>query len=675
MLMAPRRAAGPFVLALFAVITAAPFASAGEEPGEQVPINPTRLLVKLRAGASQADVAAAHARVGAKLVRDLPQIGWQIVAVPPGRNVAIRDAYAREPAIERADLDRGRKVAYVPNDPYWPNEWHMVDIKADQAWDTVKGDPSVVVAVMDTGLDTTHPDLSPNVWTNPGEIPGNGVDDDGNGYVDDVHGYDFAYDDGDPNDNFGHGTACAGIVAAAQDNSIGMSGVAPQCRIAGVKAATDSGYFYDSANVPAFLYIADMGFKVVSMSFYSDEVTPAEHDAVEYCWKKGVVLVAAAGNDSRVLPYYPGAYDHVICVAATDGADNRAWFSNYGSWVDVAAPGVSLTATTVGGGYTFGFAGTSGATPHVAGLAALLFSANPAATNADVRAALEDTAIPTVDPTLGEYTNYGRIDCKAAVDRVQGLTSGSAPARLLFAAPVGGDPARLGTLTGGNFTAPRIEFVGTGLEAPNVVRVLFHGGALPLQHQSRQLVAVDYPSDGGGAPVPGAGRFDLEVNGSAIGGFDWQGGPGLVYVPSDLGTFNATVSGGFEQIANVDGRCATCDDNGAGQIYLQIPVRKVRPRAPKSITLEFTRAYQHCPGGNETILLYDWSTWSFPYGSWLTLSSRTIPGAGMETVVATVPADPEHYVDDQGTMYFIVSVSGAHSNGRLRADAFRVRVE
>jgi len=662
-------------LAFLLALAFAPAARAGDGLPDDGRVNPTRLLVKVRKGATPAAALAAHLRVGATLVKDLPQIGWQIVAVPEGKNLEVQRAYAREPAIERADLDRARRVAHTPNDPYWPYEWHMVDIKADQAWDTVKGDPSVVVAVMDTGLDATHPDLAANVWTNQGEIPGNGIDDDGNGYVDDVNGWDFAYGDNDPNDVYGHGTACAGIVAAAQDNSIGMSGVAPGCRLAGIKAANDSGYFYDSANVPAFLYIADMGFKVVSMSFYSDQVTPAERDAVDYCWQKGVVLVAAAGNESSVIPYYPGAYDHVIGVAATDGADNRAWFSNYGSWVDAAAPGVSLAATVPGGGYTTGFAGTSGATPHVSGLAALLFSAKPGATNADVRAALEDTAHPTLDPALGNYTNYGRIDCKAAVDRILGASSGSVAPRLRFAAPVGGDVTRLGTLKDGNFTVPRIRFYGAGFEPQNPVRVLFEGASLPLHSQTRQEVVAEFPFGGGGAPRTTGGRFELEVSGSVVGGFDWQRGPGLVYVPSDFGTYNATVTGGFAEIAAVDGRCLTCDDDGAGNIDVEMPVRKVRPLAPHSITLEFTRAYPHCPGATETIYLYDWSTWSYPYGSWLTLSSTTVAGAGMETRVASVTVDPAHYIDGEGTMYFVVSVTGAHGNGRLRADAFHVRLE
>jgi subtilisin family serine protease len=668
-----------FAMSLSAAVVAAlaafaPDSRAGEGQPEDLPVNPTRLLVKVRKGATHEQIAAAHARVGATLVRDLPQIGWQIVAVPAGKNLEMQSAYAAEPAIERADLDHARRLAYVPNDPYWPYEWHLLDITADKAWDTVKGDPSVIVAIMDTGLEVTHPDLAANVWTNPGEIPGNGIDDDGNGYVDDVHGYDFAYGDGDPNDNYGHGTACAGLVAAVQDNATGVTGVAPLCQVVGVKAANDSGYFYDSANVPAFLYIADMGFNVVSMSFFADQVTPAEKDAVDYCWSKGVVLVAAAGNDSSVIPYYPGAYEHVISVAATDGGDNRAWFSDYGSWVDVAAPGVSLATTWPGGSYTTGFAGTSGATPHVAGLAALLFSAKPGATNAEVRAALEDTGHPTIDPTLGNYTNYGRIDCKAAVDRIQGTTSGGAAPRFLFAAPVGGDP-NFKLIRSLNPTMPRIDIYGVGLEKKNTVRILRDHVPQLLVSQSRQEVSTTLAPITMGRRRGLISHFDLEVNGNVIDGFDWETGPGLVYAPTDVGTSNATVVGGFKEIANVDGSSLTCDDDGNGSITLQLPVRKIRPLQPNSITLEFTRGYTGCTGGTETIQVYDWSTWSYPYGSWLTLSSRPITGTAVETVIAPITVNAPHYLDDSGTMYFVLSVSGASTSGQLNADAFRVRVQ
>ena len=647
-------------------------------PNEPPIENPTRLLVKLHAGVTKEQSFAVHARLGTRLVQDLPQIRWQVIEIPYGKQHEFRDLYDAEPLIERADLDHARTVAYVPNDPYWGwgYHWHLANIDADKAWDTAKGDPSVVVAVMDTGLDTTHPDLAANVWTNAGEIAGNGVDDDGNGYIDDVHGYDFAYGDSDPNDNFGHGTACAGIVAAAQDNNLGVTGVAPKCQVAGVKAANDSGYFYDSANVPAFLYCADMGFKVISMSFFSDEVTPAEADAVDYCWDHGMVLVAAAGNSASVIPYYPGAYEKVVSVAATDGSNNPTWFTDYGSWVDVAAPGVGIATTTIGGGYTTGFAGTSGACPHVAGLAALLFSANPNATNVDVRAALEDTGNPTIwAPWGGEYTGYGKVDCDAAVDRVTGLTSGSKPARFLFAAPCGGDPEQAARKWFRS-KRPAVRFFGVGFEKPNQAYVVEGNTLLPIVRQVRReidaaLVTPRTPRKGGTSTR----QFDLGVAGASVFSLIWDNEPGLVYAPTDVGTYGGTVTGGFKELYRVDGTVLTCDDNGGGTIYCEIPVRKVGPLTPSQFTVEFTRAYQNCNGGTETLYLYDWSSWSYPYGSFIPVWSRAINSNQRETVKATIATHPEHYIDDSGTMYFVLSTSGATTSGLLEADAFRVRLE
>jgi subtilisin family serine protease len=639
-------------------------------------VNPTRLLVKVRGDATREQVAAAHARVGAKVVKDLPQIRWQVVEIPYGRQDEIRALYAKESAIERADLDRARKVAYSPNDLYWPYEWHMTNIAADVAWNKVKGDPSVVVAIMDTGLDYNHQDLAANAWTNPGEIPGNGIDDDGNGYVDDVHGYDFAYGDGDPDDQFGHGTACAGIVAAVQDNFIGVTGVAPKCQVAGVKAANNSGYFYDSANVPALTYCADMGFKVVSMSFFADSVTPAERDAIDYCWSKGLVLVAAAGNSSSVIPYYPGAYENVVSVAATDGSNNPTWFTDYGSWVDVAAPGVGIYTTTPGNNYTGGFAGTSGACPHVAGLAALLFAANPSATNGQVRAALEDTANATVwAPWGGEYTNYGKVACDAAVDRVQGLTSGHKPPRFLFAAPCGGTIQRFGPGWPHSGQVP-VGLYGVGFESPNTVLVTDQRTKLPILSQSRRNVTaildVSGPTTVGTPSAPHLLHFG--VNGTQLQDLVWDTPPGLCFAPTDVGTYGGTVTGGFLQMYRVDGSLLTCTQSGGG-IYCEMPVRKVLPLHPNQFTVEFTRSYSNCNGGSETLYLYDWSTWSYPYGSWTVVWSRGITSSAMETVTATIATNPDHYIDDSGTMYFVLSTGGAASNGQLNADCFRVRTQ
>ena len=629
-------------------------------------INPERLMIQLRPGASVAAITRAHLRAKGRVLQDLPQIGWQIVEVDPRALFESREAYLREPAILRADFDRAKHLAYVPNDPYWPM-WHMQRIKADQAWDTHKGSPTVRVAIMDTGLNYNHPDLAANVWTNPGEIAGNGIDDDGNGYVDDIHGYDFAYGDGDPNDNFGHGSSCAGIIGARQDNGIGVTGVAPLTQLVGTKAALDTGYFYDSANVPALLYIADMGFQVVSMSFYSDGVTAAERTAIDYCWSHGVLPVAAAGNDSQVLPYYPGAYEHVLSVAATDTNDNKAGFSNWGTWVDVAAPGVGVS-TVSGGGYTTGFAGTSAACPHVAGLAALLFSV-PGATNATVRAAIEDTASTLNQAPFGQYTGYGLIDAKAALLRVQGLTSGSKPARVFFAEPVAGGYFHKMLTNAISGPPPSLFIYGVGFEAPNVVRVLRNGVPLSILSRTRNILEVEPNALGGGF-------MEVEVNAVVIQSYQHDSDPKWVFSPTDISTQgggNPVVTGAWKELSRVDGSKLTCSARSSGDIFVQAAFRKVAPNT--QLDFEFTRSYDNSSGGSERIEVYDWSVASYPYGTWTTIATNAITGSGTSLVSGSLSVSPQHYIDPEGTIYLQVVTTGVPSNALLRADALRVRVK
>jgi hypothetical protein len=546
--------------------------------------------------------------------------------------------------------------------------WHMQRIKADIAWDTLKGAPSVRVAIMDTGLKTTHPDLAANIWTNPGEIAGNGIDDDNNGYIDDVHGYDFAYDDGDPDDNYGHGTSCAGLVGAVQDNNLGVTGVAPLTQLVGVKAALDTGYFYDSANVPALLYIADMGFQVVSMSFYSDQVTPAERTAIDYCWSHGVLPVAAAGNDSQVLPYYPAAFDNVLSVAATDQNDKKASFSNYGTWVDVGAPGVSLSTVSGNTGYTTGFAGTSGACPHVAGLAALLFAV-PGATNASVRAAIEDTAATLTQTQYGEYTRYGLINADAALQRMLGASSGSKPARFLFAAPIAGGYHPFFTLRNSP-PRPNIFLHGVGFEAPNVVRVLRNGAPIPILSRTRNVIEV--------RPDLAGGLMELEVGGVVIGSYQHDPDSNWVFSPSDISTQGGgspVVSGAWKELSRVDGALLTCSARSGGEVFVQMAIRKVNVTPATRMDFEFTRSYTNANGGSERIEVFDWSAGSYPYGTWTTIATTPVSGTGSSTVNASVTVNPQNYMDPEGTIYVQISTTGVSSNALLRADALRARIK
>ncbi|NUP96862.1 MAG: S8 family serine peptidase [Planctomycetaceae bacterium] len=631
--------------------------------------HPTRLLVKVKADASPREVETLHHTLGARVLRDIPQIRWQVLEVPRGRRDELRALYASETALfEHAELDRGRKPAYVPNDPMWPGMNHLVNIGADLAWNTERGDPSIVIGVIDTGLETTHPDLAANVWTNPGEIAGNGIDDDQNGYVDDVHGYDFAYNDPIPNDVFGHGTACAGIIAAVQDNNLGVTGIAPLCRIAGIKTAIDSGYLYDSANVPGMIYCADQGFRVISMSFYSDDVTLAERDAIDYCWEHDVVPVAAAGNDARVFPYYPAAYENVISVAALDPSLNKAGFSNWGTWVDVAAPGLSVSTTVTGGGYTTGFAGTSAACPHVAGVVALLRSYAPTATPAQIRNALENSCIPVSQAPLGEYTGYGRIWAPGALACLQApCTIGAA--RFHFFAPCGGSPVAALTPGVSAGTPPYLAY-GTHFDLAAKAAVLTAANfTLPALARNRNELQVP------GTNMNSVLTVSLN-NGANLFPVFWQAGAGLRYAMSDLGTSGPggpVVTGAFLQSYARDGVKATVTARSDGWIYAEVVIRKVLTPNLNVGELVLRRNYV-ATSGTESIELYDWSTASFPYGQFVNINNTAATSGAAYDSVIPLPANPARFRDGEGTMYLRIWVSGASSGGRLELDELGVIV-
>jgi subtilisin family serine protease len=268
-------------------------------------------------------------------------------------------------------------------------DWNINAIGAPEAWAAGYTGSGVTVAIVDTGVDLDHPDLVTNLFVNPGEIAGNGIDDDGNGYVDDVHGYDFANRDADPDDVHGHGTHVAGSVAAA-NNGFGATGVAPDATILPVKVLGDNGSGSSLDVAAGIRYAADLGAEIINLSL-GGGYSSAIESAIAYAQSLGAFVVAASGNEYATMPGFPArfssAYDNVLSVGAHDSADNVAAFSNDvgGSGaVQVDAPGVNIFSTYVGGSYAT-MAGTSMATPHVAGLAALALSADPSLAAAALR--------------------------------------------------------------------------------------------------------------------------------------------------------------------------------------------------------------------------------------------------------------------------------------------------
>ena len=327
----------------------------------------------------------------------------------------------------------------IPNDPDFTKQWYLhntgqifwvntflgdkipirfpfrakpgIDIQAFEAWDIETGSPDVVIAIPDTGVDYTHPDLAANIWNNTDEIPNNGIDDDQNGYIDDVRGWDFAYNDNDPKDDGVHGTLCAGVVGAVGNNGIGMAGVAWNCKIMPLKVWDESGWGSWEDMAKAIIYAADNGADIISISAAYFEVPNVVLDAVNYAYRKGVFLCAGAGNSGSDLKYYPAAYENVTAVGMTDTRDKARSYSNYGEWVDIAAPGNLIYSTSPSQNYYFA-GGTSLACPMVAGVAALLLSKDPSLTPDEVKAVLCNN----VDPYSGhKYIGTGRVNAYKAL--------------------------------------------------------------------------------------------------------------------------------------------------------------------------------------------------------------------------------------------------------------------
>ncbi len=302
-------------------------------------------------------------------------------------------------AIASFELDVASVFNIAPNDPSYSSTYGLKQIDAPEAWDKTTGSDSVVVGVIDTGVDWTHPDLAGNIWTNPGEIAGNGIDDDNNGFIDDVHGFDFVNNDGDPMDDNHHGTHVAGTIAAQGNNARGVSGVAWNTSIMALKFLSASGTGYTSDAIRAINYATMMrsqygvNIRVLNNSWGGGGYSASLDAAIQASEAADILFVAAAGNDGTnndVNPHYPSNYNvnNVITVAATDKNDNLASFSNYGSnSVDIAAPGVGIYST-IAGGYYATFSGTSMAAPHVTGVAALAFAYDPSATAAEVKDAI-----------------------------------------------------------------------------------------------------------------------------------------------------------------------------------------------------------------------------------------------------------------------------------------------
>lgn len=391
--------------------------------------DPTKVLVQFRDTAANGSLIGSSI-AGSKVTRQIATDGWYELTVASGSTVSqvLQNLQSRTDVMA-ATPDFRVQVSAVPNDPNYASQWALenagaggvvdADIDASAAWDYGTSS-SVVVAVIDTGIDYTHVDLVQNIWTNTDEVAGNGIDDDRNGYVDDIRGWNFADDNNNPMDDNGHGTHVAGTIGAVGNNGVGIAGVAWNVKMMALKflAADGSGMLSDA--VAAIDYARVNGAKIINASWGGGGFSSALQSAMQRFQSAGGIFVAAAGNEASnnaLVASYPANYAlaNVVSVAASTQSDALASFSNYGTNVDIAAPGNQILSTIPGNRYTR-YSGTSMAAPHVAGAMALLWGQSPSLTSAQ----LIDVVMQNTDSVLTNRTIHGRLNVGKAAAALAG---------------------------------------------------------------------------------------------------------------------------------------------------------------------------------------------------------------------------------------------------------------
>lgn len=506
--------------------------------------------------------------------------GLQVVHL--GQGVTVADAlwtYRSDPNVVYAEPNYRVSLQYTPDDAQFDQLWGMnntgqtggtfdADIDALEAWDYTTGNGNIVVAVIDTGVDYTHEDLAANIWVNPGEIAGDGIDNDQNGFVDDIHGYNFAYNNGNPMDDHDHGTHVAGTIGAVGDNAIGVAGVNWNVQIMAVKFLDSSGGGSISNAIQAIHYAVQNGAHISNNSWgLNGSYSQAMQDAIAAARDAGHIFVAAAGNgnaagvglNNDATPFWPANHDldNVVAVAALNHNDQKATFSNFGATsVDVGAPGVGILSTTIGDTYS-SFSGTSMATPHVAGLLSLIWDQNPEWSWQQVLDRFYETLEP-VDALQGITVTGSRINAGNAVgpDVTGPQIRSTDPAGFIFEPisslrvqasealdPASFGPANILSFMGPNGAVPVTDVVPVPGENNRLFDILF-----PLQEEMGP-----YRLTIGGAITDMAGNLldqDRDGLGAELGDDTFDAAFDLVpfFSKLDFGTEISPVSAGFQRV-------------------------------------------------------------------------------------------------------------------------------
>jgi len=360
-----------------------------------------QLLVKPKAHMPEAALHALLSSHGAREHDTIPALDVRIVAVPAHAAEKVLRALQRNKSVEYAEPDFVAHAIATTNDPYFTQgyQWYLPKIEAPAAWDTTTGSSNVVVAVLDTGVLASHPDIKGKV----------------------LAGYNFVSNNTNTTDDNGHGTAVAGFTAASTNNGVGMAAVSWATPVLPVKVlgADGSGTYSGIAN--GITWATDKGARIINLSLGGTSSSKTLQDAVNYAWNRNVILVAAAGNNGNDTPVYPAACKNVVAVSATNSSDGRPSWSNYGSYVDVSAPGVSVLTLYGADGYAY-WNGTSFSSPVTAGVVALMASANPSLSNAGIVDALLKNSDDIGAAGYDVYFGHGRVNARRAVAAVATTT-------------------------------------------------------------------------------------------------------------------------------------------------------------------------------------------------------------------------------------------------------------
>ena len=447
----------------------------GQVSGSKIEYKAGEILVKFRAGLSSASAERVSQRYGASYVRRLDGSDIEVWQVLEGSELATAARLNDDPLVEFAEPNYRVYAFEIPNDPLFDNQWAHGLMHSPAAWDIVTGEQTVTIAIIDTGIDETHPDLADKI----------------------VAGYDYVDNDTDPHDENGHGTHVAGIAAAMTDNGLGVAGMNWEARIMPIRVLDAEGVGYVDILAEGISWAYANGAKVLNISLGGYGNSQSLVDAVNLAHAAGSLVVAAMGNDNTSDRTYPAANNHVLAVAATDRHDARAAYSNYGGHCDVAAPGGYMTVyqdpdgiystmptydvhMTTSDYYLTNYDyvhGTSQAVPYVAGLAALLWSLQPSLTPDQVQATIEATAVDRGAPGWDRFYGHGRVDALAAVC----ASSGSPAAPVI--SPIGNVGGEGTYLVDWNNVPYAVSYTLEEADNPVFIPSTVHGGLVNSQFQ------------------------------------------------------------------------------------------------------------------------------------------------------------------------------------------------